>query len=54
MTGMGEEAMRWASQSARLSIAAAMASSGGRTSGRLSPEYRTKSRFGSSTAASSA
>ena len=54
MTGIGEDAIRCANQSSRASIAAAMASSGGRTSGRVRPVNRTKSRFGSSAAASSA
>ena len=54
MTGMGAEAIRPASQSTRVSSARAVVSSGGRASGRVSPANRTKSRFGSCTAASSA
>jgi hypothetical protein len=54
MTGIGEEAIRPASQSRRASIMLAMASSGGLASGRFTPLNRMKSRFGSSTAMSSA
>ena len=46
MTGIGAEAIRCASQSRRASIRLAVASSGGRASGRFTPENRMKSRLG--------
>ena len=54
MTGIGAEAIRCASQSTRASSVRAVASSGGRASGSVTPVNRTKSRFGSRTAMSSA
>ena len=54
MTGIGAEAIRRASQSTRASSVRAVASSGGRASGSVTPVNRTKSRFGSRTAMSSA
>ncbi len=54
MTGTGDDAIRRPSQATRSSSMLASVSSAGLTSGSVRPEKNTKSRPGSSTAASSA
>jgi hypothetical protein len=54
ITGIGADLIVSATRATRRSIRLATASSGGRASGRVSPQYRTKSSPGSLTAAASA